>query len=65
MWHVWGRRAAFRAWMGEPVGKRPLEENIDEDGREIGWDGADWIRLASDRDLSGSCESGNEPSGSI
>jgi len=51
--------------MGEPVGKRPLEENIDEDGREIGWDGADWIRLASDRDLSGFCESGNEPSGSI
>ena len=35
------------------------------DLEEIGWEGIDWIRLAPDRDLSGSCESGNEPSGSI
>jgi hypothetical protein len=34
MWHVWGRRAAYRAWMGEPEGKRPPEENIGVDGRE-------------------------------
>jgi hypothetical protein len=35
------------------------------DVEEIGWVDADWIRLAQDRDLSGSCESGNEPSGFI
>jgi hypothetical protein len=29
----------------------------------IPWDGMDWIYLAQDRD--GSCEHGNEPSGSI
>jgi hypothetical protein len=34
------------------------------DVREIGWDGMDWIDLAQDRDQ-GSCEHGNEPSGSI
>jgi hypothetical protein len=34
--------------------------------REIGWDGMDWIDLAQDRDpVEGSCEHGNEPSGSI
>jgi hypothetical protein len=32
----------------------------------IGWDGMDWIDLAQDRDQwEGSCEHGNEPSGSI
>jgi hypothetical protein len=34
------------------------------DFREIGWGGMDWIDLAQDRDQ-GSCEHGNEPSGSI
>jgi len=32
---------------------------------EVGWGGMDWIRLAQDRDMSGSCECGNEPAGSI
>jgi hypothetical protein len=52
-----------------PEGKRPLGrpkrtwvDNIKMDLREIGWDGMDWIDLAQDR---GSCERGNEPSGSI
>jgi hypothetical protein len=36
------------------------------DLREIGWDGVDWVDLAQDRGpLEGSCEHGDEPSGSI
>jgi hypothetical protein len=34
------------------------------DLREIGWDGMDWIYLAQGL-VEGSCEHGNEPSGSI
>jgi hypothetical protein len=41
-------------------------DNIKMDLREIGWDGIDWIELAQDRDqLEGSCEHGDEPSGSL
>jgi hypothetical protein len=43
-------------WLGDPKGKRPLgrprrrcEGNIKMDLREIGIDGANWIRLAQDR----------------
>jgi hypothetical protein len=53
----------------KPEGKRPLGRprsrwvnNIKIDLREIGWDGMDWIDLAL---VEGSCEHGNEPSGSI
>jgi hypothetical protein len=54
-------------------GKRPLGrprrrcvDNIKMDLREIKWDGMDWIVLAQDRDqVGGSCEHGNEPSGSM
>jgi hypothetical protein len=36
------------------------------DLREVRGGGMDWIHLALDRDpVEGSCESGNEPSGSI
>jgi hypothetical protein len=36
------------------------------DRRETGRDGVDWIDLAQDRGpVEGSCERGNEPSGSI
>jgi hypothetical protein len=37
------------------------------DLREIGWDGMDWIKLAQDREQwrKGSCEHGDEPSGSL
>jgi hypothetical protein len=59
--------------VGKLEGKRPLgrsrrrwEDNIRMDLREIVWGGMDWINLAQDRDpLEGSCEHGNEPSGSI
>jgi hypothetical protein len=45
-------RSVYRVLVGRPEGKRPLirprrkwEDNI----REIGIDGANWIRLAQDR----------------
>jgi hypothetical protein len=41
-------------------------DNIKIDLREIGWDGMDWIDLAQDREpVEGSCEHGDEPSGSL
>jgi hypothetical protein len=59
--------------VGNPEGKRPQGrprrrwlDNIKMDLREIGWGGMDWIDLAQDRASGeGSCERGNEPSGSI
>jgi hypothetical protein len=50
------RRDIFRVLVRRPKGKRPLgsprrrwEDNIKMDLREIGIDGANWIRLAQDR----------------
>jgi hypothetical protein len=49
-------RGVSRVLVGKPEGKRPLgrprrrcEDNIKMDLREIGIDGANWIRLAQDR----------------
>jgi hypothetical protein len=49
-------RCVYRVLVGRPEGKRPLgrprrrwENNIKMDLREIGIDGANWIRLAQDR----------------
>jgi hypothetical protein len=49
-------RGVFRVLVGRPEGKRPLgrlgrrwKDNIKMDLREIGIDGANWIRLAQDR----------------
>jgi hypothetical protein len=54
MWHA-GRRV-HRVLVGRPEGKRPTgrprhrwEDNINLDLREIGIDGANWIRLAQER----------------
>jgi hypothetical protein len=48
-------RGVYRVLVGKPEGKRPLErpmrrweDNIKMDPREIGIDGANWIRLALD-----------------
>jgi hypothetical protein len=57
MWHTWGGgRGVNRVLVGRPEGKRSLErhrhrweDNIKMDLREIGTDGANWIRLAQDR----------------
>jgi hypothetical protein len=67
------KRNAYMILVGKPEGKRPLGrprrmwvDNIKIDLREIGWDGMDWIDQAQDRGpVEGSCEHGNEPSGSI
>jgi hypothetical protein len=49
-------RGVYRILIGRPEGKRQLErprrrwkDNIKMDLREIGIDGANWIRLAQDR----------------
>jgi hypothetical protein len=49
-------RGVYRVLVGRPYGKKPLarprcrlEDNIKMDLREIGIDGANWIRLAQDR----------------
>jgi hypothetical protein len=56
MWHAWEERGVYRVLVGEPEGKKPLgrrrrrwEDNIKMDFREIGNDGANWIRLAQAR----------------
>jgi hypothetical protein len=49
-------RGVYRVLVGKPEAKRPLgrprcrwEDNIKLDLREVGIDGANWIRLAQDR----------------
>jgi hypothetical protein len=49
-------RGFYRVLIGRPEGKKPLrrprrrwEDNIEMDHREIGINGANWIRLAQDR----------------
>jgi hypothetical protein len=49
-------RGVYRVLVGRPEGRRPLgrprrrwEDNIKMDLSEIGFDGANWIRLARDR----------------
>jgi hypothetical protein len=60
---------AYRILVGKPEGKRPLGrprrrwvDNIEMDVIEIGRGCVDWFNLAKG---GGSCEHGNEPSGSI
>jgi hypothetical protein len=59
------RRGAYGVLMGKPEGKRPLgrprhrwEDNMKMDLQEVRCGGMDWIEL-------GTCECGNETSGSI
>jgi hypothetical protein len=54
--HMGEGRGVYRVLVVRPEGKRPLgrpkrrwEDNIKMDLREIGIDGANWIRLAQDR----------------
>jgi hypothetical protein len=49
-------RGVYRILVGRPEGRRPLgkprsrwEDNIKSDLRQIGKDGANWIRLTQDR----------------
>ena len=57
--------------MGKPEGMRPLgrhsrrwEDNIKMDLQEGGCGGKDSIDLSQNRQVAGTCEYGNEPSGS-
>jgi hypothetical protein len=61
-------RGAYMVLVGKSEGKRPLgrprcrwEDNVKMDLQEVGCAGTDWIELAQ----VGTCECGNEPSGSI
>jgi hypothetical protein len=58
----------YKTFVGKPDGKKPLgrprrrwEENTRIDLREIVQEGADWMQGL----VVGSCEHGNEPSGSM
>jgi hypothetical protein len=61
----------YRIYVGKPEGKIPLRsgwvDNIKMDLREIKLGVIDWIDLTQDRDQwrAGSCEHGDEPSGSL
>jgi hypothetical protein len=65
------RKGVYWILVGKPEGKNHVEEPS-VDGRIIlqcftkKWNGGmNWIELAQDRHMAGSCEYGNEPSVSI
>jgi hypothetical protein len=65
-------RGVYRVLVGNSEGKRPLrrpglrwEDNIKTDLQEEGCESMDWIELAQDRDVAGTCECDNERSGCI
>ena len=64
-WHIRNITAGnIRATLGRP--RRRWEDNIKMDLQEVGGGGWDWMELAQDRDRwGGTCEYGNELSGSI
>jgi hypothetical protein len=56
----------------KPEGKRPQrrsrlrwQDNIKAELQEVGCGGMDWIELAKDSQVTGTCECGDEPSGAI
>jgi len=65
-------RGVHRVLVGKPEGKRPLgrprlrwQDNIKMDLQEVGGGCGDWMELAQDkRQVAGTCEYGDEPSGS-
>jgi hypothetical protein len=65
-------RSVYKVSVRRPEGKRPLgiptrkwEDNIKMEFRDIGINGANWIRLAQESPIASFCEHGNEPSCSI
>jgi hypothetical protein len=62
--HLREERGVYRVLVGRP--RCSWEDNIRMDLQEVGCGGMNWIGLALDRDRwRGTCECGNEPSGSI
>jgi hypothetical protein len=70
---IWERGNAYRILVGKTEGNRPLErprrrwvDNIKMDLREIGrgWYDLNWFG-SGEGPVEGSCEHGNEPSGSV
>jgi len=67
------RRGVYRALVGKPEGKRQLERprriwknNINMELQDEGWGGHGPDRAGSGQgQVAGTCECGNEPSGSI
>jgi hypothetical protein len=66
------KRGAYRALVGKPEGRRPLErprcrweDNIKMDLREVGWGHGLDQSGSGQRQVAGSCVYGDEPSGSI
>jgi hypothetical protein len=66
------RRGAYRALVGKPEGRRPLgrprrrwEDNIKMDLSEVGWGHGLDQSGSGQGQVAGSCEYGDEPSGSI
>ena len=64
-------RGAHRVVVGKPEGRRSLgrprrrwEDNIKLDLQEVGEGCGDWMELAQDRQVAGTCGYGDEPSGS-
>jgi hypothetical protein len=45
--------------------RRRWKDNIKVDLQKVGCGGMDWIEVAQDREVAGTCECGNEYSGSI
>ena len=66
------RRGVYSFLVRRPEGGRPLgrhrpgwEDNIKMDLQEVGCGGRDWIELAQEGQVAGTCDCGNEPSVSI
>jgi len=72
MWHVWGTEEVYTRFWWRNLREGDRLEDPRVDGRIIlrwifrKWDGdMDWIDLAQDRGVAGTCECGNEPWDSI
>jgi hypothetical protein len=65
-------RNAHKILVRKPEGMRPFrrprhrwEDNIRMDLRKLGWEVVDWMHMAQEGPVAGSCKHSNEPSVSI
>ena len=66
------KRGVYRGLVGKLEGKRSLgrprrrwEDNIKMDLQEVGYGAMDWIDGSGYGQVAGTCDCGNEPSGSV